>query len=92
MGDNQPFEMVIGLEVHIQLNTKSKLFSADSTIFGADENTLTNEVSLAHPGTLPVLNEQAVAKAIKLGLACNQNTSFASPNVNSSDSSRKSKR
>jgi len=67
----QPYEMVIGLEIHIQLNTKSKLFSADSTIFGADENSLTNEVSLAHPGTLPVLNEQAVAKAIMLGLACN---------------------
>lgn len=67
----QPYEMVIGLEVHIQLNTRSKLFSADSTMFGAEANSLTNEVSLAHPGTLPVLNEQAVSLAIKLGLACN---------------------
>ncbi len=66
----QPYEMVVGLEIHIQLNTKSKLFSADSTIFGAKENSLTNEVSLAHPGTLPVLNEQAISSAIKIGLAC----------------------
>jgi aspartyl-tRNA(Asn)/glutamyl-tRNA(Gln) amidotransferase subunit B len=71
MAAEQSYEMVVGLEVHIQLNTKSKLFSADSTVFGADANSLTNEVSLAHPGTLPVLNNQAVKLAIKLGLACN---------------------
>ena len=66
----RPYEMVVGLEIHIQLNTKSKLFSADSTTFGAKENSLTNEVSLAHPGTLPVLNEQAISSSIKLGIAC----------------------
>ena len=71
----RPFEMVVGLEIHIQLNTKSKLFSADSTTFGAKENTLTNEVSLAHPGTLPVLNEQAISSSIKLGLACHSEIS-----------------
>lgn len=70
MALEQPYEMVVGLEIHIQLNTKSKLFSADSTIFGAKENSLTNEISLAHPGTLPVLNEQAISSAIKIGLAC----------------------
>ena len=71
MESSQPYEMVVGLEIHIQLNTKSKLFSGDSTSFGAEPNSQTNEVSLAHPGTLPVLNKQAVSSAIKLGLACN---------------------
>jgi aspartyl-tRNA(Asn)/glutamyl-tRNA(Gln) amidotransferase subunit B len=70
MESSQPYEMVVGLEVHIQLNTNSKLFSGDSTAFAAEANSQTNEVSLSHPGTLPVLNKQAVSSAIKLGLAC----------------------
>ena len=75
MDSLQPYEMVVGLEIHIQLNTKSKLFSGDSTAFGAEPNSQTNEISLAHPGTLPVLNKQAVSSAIKLGLACHSEIS-----------------
>ena len=78
MTNTQEYEMVAGLEIHIQLNTNTKLFSADTTEFGEDPNTQINEVSLAHPGTLPVLNDAAVEKAIKLGLAfgCNITRDF----------------
>jgi aspartyl-tRNA(Asn)/glutamyl-tRNA(Gln) amidotransferase subunit B len=65
------YETVIGLEVHAQLLTKSKLFSADETEFGAEPNTHISPVTLGYPGTLPVLNEKAVRFAIKMGLACN---------------------
>jgi aspartyl-tRNA(Asn)/glutamyl-tRNA(Gln) amidotransferase subunit B len=65
------WEVVIGLEIHVQLTTKSKIFSGSSTAFGADPNTQANAVDLAMPGTLPVLNEQAVNKAILFGLAIN---------------------
>ena len=64
------YETVIGLEVHAQLLTKSKLFSADETEFGAEPNTNISPVTLGYPGTLPVLNEKAVRLAIKMGLAC----------------------
>jgi len=67
----QVYETVIGLEVHAQLLTKSKLFSADETKFGAEPNTHISPVTLGYPGTLPVLNEEAVRLAIKMGLACN---------------------
>ncbi|HEX2667072.1 MAG TPA: Asp-tRNA(Asn)/Glu-tRNA(Gln) amidotransferase subunit GatB [Gammaproteobacteria bacterium] len=63
------WETVIGLEVHTQLLTKSKLFSAASTEFGALPNTQANLVDLAYPGVLPVLNKEAVRMAVKLGLA-----------------------
>jgi aspartyl-tRNA(Asn)/glutamyl-tRNA(Gln) amidotransferase subunit B len=63
------YETVIGLEVHVQLNTKSKIFSGSSTHYGAEPNTQANEVDLALPGTLPVMNKAAVHKAISLGLA-----------------------
>ena len=63
------YETVIGLEVHIQLSTKSKLFCGDSAAFGGAPNTHVSPVTLAHPGTLPVLNRQAVEFAVKLGLA-----------------------
>ena len=63
------YEAVIGLEVHTQLLTKSKLFCGDSTSFGSGPNTQVSPVSLAHPGTLPVMNRLAVDYAIKLGLA-----------------------
>ncbi len=65
------WEVVIGLEVHAQLNTASKIFCGCSTAFGAAPNTQTCPVCLALPGALPVLNAAAVDKAIALGLAVN---------------------
>jgi aspartyl-tRNA(Asn)/glutamyl-tRNA(Gln) amidotransferase subunit B len=59
----------IGLETHIQLSTKSKIFCADDAQFGAAPNTQVSVISLAHPGTLPRVNKQAIESAIKLGLA-----------------------
>jgi len=66
----EEYETVIGLEVHAQLLTKTKLFCADKTEFGAEPNTHISPVTLAYPGTLPVLNKQAVRLAVKMGLAC----------------------
>jgi aspartyl-tRNA(Asn)/glutamyl-tRNA(Gln) amidotransferase subunit B len=63
------WETVIGLEVHMQLATKSKIFSGSSTAFGAEPNTQASAIDLAMPGTLPVLNEQALRYAIMFGLA-----------------------
>jgi aspartyl-tRNA(Asn)/glutamyl-tRNA(Gln) amidotransferase subunit B len=63
------YEVVIGLEVHVQLATKSKVFSWSSTAFGAEPNTATDPVCLGMPGTLPVLNASAVEAAVRLGLA-----------------------
>ena len=63
------YETVIGLEVHVQLSTKSKLFSGSAAKFGAEPNTQANIFDLAMPGTLPVLNEKAVAMAVKFGVA-----------------------
>ncbi|WP_299230448.1 Asp-tRNA(Asn)/Glu-tRNA(Gln) amidotransferase subunit GatB [uncultured Halomonas sp.] len=63
------WETVIGLEVHVQLATQSKIFSGASTAFGADPNTQACAVDLGMPGVLPVLNEQAVAMAVQFGLA-----------------------
>ena len=63
------YETVIGLEVHCQLSTQSKLFSGSSIAFGAEPNTQASIFDLALPGTLPVLNKQAVAMAVKFGLA-----------------------
>jgi aspartyl-tRNA(Asn)/glutamyl-tRNA(Gln) amidotransferase subunit B len=71
--NNEKYQLVVGLEVHAQLLTKSKLFCGDSTTFGADANTHISAISLAHPGTLPVLNKEVVALAVKLGLALNCN-------------------
>lgn len=65
------WEVVIGLEVHVQLNTKSKIFSGASTAFGAEPNTQASAVEFALPGVLPVMNKAAVEKAIRLGLALN---------------------
>ena len=73
--NEEKYQVVIGLEVHAQLLTKSKLFCGDSTTFGADANTHVSAISLAHPGTLPVLNKEVVALAVKLGLALNCNIS-----------------
>lgn len=63
------YETVIGLEIHVQLSTLSKAFCADSVKFGAEPNTHTSVVSLAHPGTLPRLNRKQIEYAIRLGLA-----------------------
>ena len=65
----QGYEVVIGFETHAQLQTKSKIFSRASTAFGAAPNTQASVVDMALPGTLPVMNCEAVACAIKLGLA-----------------------
>ncbi|RIV22200.1 Asp-tRNA(Asn)/Glu-tRNA(Gln) amidotransferase subunit GatB [Fibrisoma montanum] len=64
------YEMVVGLEVHCQLLTQSKIFAADANSFGADPNTQISVITLAHPGTLPKLNRQAVEFAVRMGLAC----------------------
>ena len=63
------WETVIGLEVHMQLATQSKIFSGSSTAFGAEPNTQASAIDLAMPGTLPVVNEQAIRYAIMFGLA-----------------------
>ena len=63
------YEVVIGLENHVQLSTASKIFSGASTAFGAEPNTQACAVDLALPGTLPVLNRAAVERAIRFGLA-----------------------
>ncbi len=63
------YELVVGLEVHAQLNTQSKAFSYDSASYGAMPNTQISPISLGHPGTLPKLNEQVLEHAVKLGLA-----------------------
>ena len=62
------WEKVMGLEVHLQLSTHSKIFSSSATAFGADANTQTNPLDMALPGTLPVLNHAAVSQAIVFGL------------------------
>jgi aspartyl-tRNA(Asn)/glutamyl-tRNA(Gln) amidotransferase subunit B len=65
------YEIVVGLEVHAQLLTNSKLFCGDSAAFGGEPNTHISPITLAHPGTLPKLNKKAISYAIKIGLACN---------------------
>ena len=84
MSSLDKYEAVIGLEVHVQLLTKSKLFCGDSTSFGSPPNTNISPVSLAHPGTLPVMNKAAIDYALKLGLAFNcdivRNNYFARKN------------
>lgn len=65
------FELVSGLEIHVQLNTQSKIFSSDSAAFGAKPNEHISAVSLALPGALPKLNREVVAKAARMGLALN---------------------
>ena len=78
------WEPVIGLEIHVQLGTKSKLFSGASTNFGADPNTQACNIDLGLPGVLPVLNKEVLKMAVKFGLAINASinspTSFARKN------------
>lgn len=65
------YDLVIGLEVHAQLSTESKIFAPDATAFGAAPNTQVSFITLAHPGTLPLLNQKVVEYAVMLGLATN---------------------
>ena len=65
------YEIVVGLEVHARLLTKTKLFCGDSSVFGNEPNTNISPITLAHPGTLPKMNKEAIGFAVKLGLACN---------------------
>jgi aspartyl-tRNA(Asn)/glutamyl-tRNA(Gln) amidotransferase subunit B len=67
----EKYTAVIGLEVHAQLLTDSKIYSADATAFGSDPNTNVSVVTLAHPGTLPLLNRKVLEYAMRMGLACN---------------------
>jgi aspartyl-tRNA(Asn)/glutamyl-tRNA(Gln) amidotransferase subunit B len=64
------YEVVVGLEVHAQLLTASKLFCGDSAAYGGEPNSHISPITLGHPGTLPKLNKQAIDFAIKMGLAC----------------------
>ena len=78
------YEIVVGLEVHAQLLTRTKLFCGDTTDFGNEPNTQVSVISLGHPGTLPKMNREAISLAVKLGLACHcqivQNNYFARKN------------
>jgi len=67
--NNETWETVIGLEIHAQLATNSKIFSASATTYGAPPNAQANLVDLGYPGVLPVLNQAAVGMAVKFGLA-----------------------
>ncbi len=69
--NHERYEAVIGLEVHAQLLTNSKLFCGDSASFGGEPNTHISPITLAHPGTLPKMNREAVEYALRLGLALN---------------------
>jgi aspartyl-tRNA(Asn)/glutamyl-tRNA(Gln) amidotransferase subunit B len=70
MTEGKQYEAVIGLEVHAQLATNSKLFCADATTFGSAPNTQISPITMGHPGSLPKTNKKAVEYAIKMGLAC----------------------
>ena len=70
MTNSSTYEAVIGLEIHAQLATQSKLFCGDATLFGAAPNTHISPITLGHPGTLPKTNQKAIEYAILMGLAC----------------------
>ena len=78
------YQVVVGLEIHVQLSTRSKIFSADATTYGQPPNTNISAITLGHPGTMPKLNKLAIAYAIRMGLACRctiaQRTVFARKN------------
>ena len=69
--DYTKYETVIGLEIHVQLNTLSKAYCSDSTLYGSAPNTHISPISLGHPGTLPISNSKVLESAIKLGIALN---------------------
>ena len=70
MATLEKYEAVIGLEIHAQLATNSKLFCGDAASFGAAPNTHISPITMGHPGTLPKTNKKAIEYAIKMGLAC----------------------
>ena len=70
MDDQSEYELVVGLEVHAQLLTQSKLFCGDSIAYGAEPNVQVSPISLGHPGTLPKMNRKAIEFAVRMGLAC----------------------
>ena len=69
MSNNDKYEVVIGLEVHAQLLTKTKAYSSDENIYGATPNTKTSVITLGHPGTLPKANKKVIEYAVRLGIA-----------------------
>lgn len=71
MSKYDKYEIVIGLEVHAQLSTQSKMYATDSASFGGSPNTHISPLTLGHPGTLPKVNKKAIEYAIKMGLATN---------------------
>lgn len=73
MSLHDKYEAVIGLEVHIQLSTKSKMYCADSAEYGGLPNTQVSPISLGHPGTLPFINKRAIEYAVRLGLSVHAN-------------------
>jgi aspartyl-tRNA(Asn)/glutamyl-tRNA(Gln) amidotransferase subunit B len=84
MSEQSTYELVVGLEVHAQLLTNSKLFSGDANSFGSDPNTHVSPIILGHPGTLPKMNVEAIGHAVKMGLVCHseiaRNNYFARKN------------
>jgi aspartyl-tRNA(Asn)/glutamyl-tRNA(Gln) amidotransferase subunit B len=72
------YQLVVGLEVHVQLATKSKLFASDATAYGAAPNTQVSAITLGHPGTLPKVNKLAVEYAVRMGLACQSTINLSS--------------
>ena len=71
----EKYQPVIGLEIHAQLLTESKIYTSDSAAYGGAPNTHVGVISLAHPGTLPKLNKRVVEQAVKMGLACHSEIS-----------------
>ncbi|MFZ9503700.1 MAG: Asp-tRNA(Asn)/Glu-tRNA(Gln) amidotransferase subunit GatB [Cyclobacteriaceae bacterium] len=70
MSSLNDFELTVGLEVHAQLLTRSKIFTADAVTFGKEPNRHTSLITLAHPGTLPMLNKEVITLAVRMGIAC----------------------
>jgi aspartyl-tRNA(Asn)/glutamyl-tRNA(Gln) amidotransferase subunit B len=75
MSSQNKYSIVVGLEVHVQLQTNTKIFCADATVYGENPNNQVSVISLAHPGTLPKVNKLIFEQAIKMGLACNSEIS-----------------
>ena len=73
MKNTDKYEAVIGLEVHAQLLTKTKAYSSEENIFGANPNTKTSAITLGHPGTLPKSNKKVIEHAVRLGIAVGAN-------------------
>lgn len=70
MRQDEQYQVVVGLEIHVQIKTNSKIFSADLSAYGNEPNANIGTNTLAHPGTLPKLNRRVVESAVKMGLAC----------------------